>query len=385
MCSSGSDGLSEGFQRLEVGALAPLKLREDDGVWQQLGGATLESAMQVDPDLGDSPVKLIDGRFIVKTWKQGGKIVRRQDLPNEAFIDLETLKRLPSGRGTCLRIIAVSHPWQQPDHPDPKEVNLTLLGKVLERFIDHDGEGTTYACFFDFMSCFQKGPDGKRTRFEAALFGKSMSSSMTWYSHPNTVTFKLTKLPDDYPEGFVFPEGVEPNTAGYPDRGWCFCESSVSNLVKDYDFVLDLANFDESMMSLDDVVRGCAAKRVPPLAPAVFWSQLLTKSFTSRNADLEKVGIMYDGTFDERMGAVKNLQCADLQWTDEDDAVRGFRDRQAGEAHFTERRGQPDWRCRRRRARGGGGQAAEAQGTLPPWQPDLPASQGRPCCCPAEL
>ena len=82
---------------------------------------------------------LIDARYIVELWKRGGKILRRQDLPKEAFIDLETVKRLPEGRGGCLRVIAVSHPWQQPDHPDPKEVNLTLLAKVLERFI----EGTT--------------------------------------------------------------------------------------------------------------------------------------------------------------------------------------------------------------------------------------------------
>ena len=61
----------------------------------------------------------------------GGKILRRQDLPKEAFLDLETVKRLPDGNGGCLRVIAVSHPWQQPDHPDPKEVNLTLLAKVL--------------------------------------------------------------------------------------------------------------------------------------------------------------------------------------------------------------------------------------------------------------
>ena len=39
-------------------------------------------------------------------------------------------------------------------------------------------------------------------------------------------------------------------------RGWCFCESSVSNLVKDYDFVLDLAKFDESV---EDLVAALAA------------------------------------------------------------------------------------------------------------------------------
>ena len=127
--------------------------------WRDNGGGDLESALQVDPEHGDSPVALIDARYIVELWKRGGKILRRQDLPKEAFIGLETVKRLPRGGqyGDCLRVIAVSHPWQQPDHPDPKEVNLTLLAKVLERFIK-DGtlgmESTTYACFFDFMSCF---------------------------------------------------------------------------------------------------------------------------------------------------------------------------------------------------------------------------------------
>ena len=134
-----------------VAAAEPLKLEEDDWFWRNNDGADLESALQVDPDHGDSPVALIDARYIVELWKRGGKILRRQDLPKEAFIDLETIKRLPAGRaGYDLRVIAVSHPWQQPDHPDPKEVNLTLLAKVLERFIK-DGDhfisrGDGYTC-----------------------------------------------------------------------------------------------------------------------------------------------------------------------------------------------------------------------------------------------
>ena len=206
-----------------VAAAEPLKLNEDDEFWRKKGGADLESALQVDPDHGDSPVALIDARYIVELWKRGGKILRRQDLPKEAFIDLETVKRLPPGNGLCLRVIAVSHPWQQPDHPDPKEVNLTLLAKVLERFIadGYCGNGEkayTYACFFDFMSCFQKGPDGKRTDKEMALFGKALSNMMVWYGHPWTLTFKLTRLPKGYPNGFKFPEGMKPNMADYEDR-----------------------------------------------------------------------------------------------------------------------------------------------------------------------
>ncbi len=203
-----------------VAAAEPLKLKKDDKEWRENNGTALESALQVDPDHGDSPVALIDARFIVELWKRGGKILRRQDLPKEAFIDLETLKRLPEGNGYCLRVIAVSHPWQQPDHPDPKEVNLTLLAKVLERFIADKtwGEDYTYACFFDFMSCFQKGPDGTRTDNEMALFGKALSNMMVWYAHPKTMTFKLTRLPKGYPKGFKFPEGMKPNKADYWNR-----------------------------------------------------------------------------------------------------------------------------------------------------------------------
>ena len=35
-------------------------------------------ALQVGPDHGDSPVALIDARYIVELWKRGGKILRRQ-------------------------------------------------------------------------------------------------------------------------------------------------------------------------------------------------------------------------------------------------------------------------------------------------------------------
>ena len=101
-------------------------------------------------------------------------------------------------------------------------------------------------------------------------------------------------------------------------RGWCFCESSVSNLVKDFDFVLDLAKFDESVTRLYDVIKGCAAKRAPPLAPPVFKEDLSTKTFTSPKADRETVGNLYEKEFDEKLGEATELVYAVLQWTDAD-------------------------------------------------------------------
>ena len=92
----------------------PRILQEDDEYWREWGGTAFDSASQVDPEHGVSPVKLIDMRFIIALGEPSS-----QDLPKEAFIDLDTLKRL---EGPGIALISISHPWQQPDHPDPKEV-----------------------------------------------------------------------------------------------------------------------------------------------------------------------------------------------------------------------------------------------------------------------
>ena len=121
-------------------------LQEDDEWWRESDGTAFESALQVDPEHGVSPVKLIDMRFIIALGELGGTMVRRQDLPKEAFIDLDTLKRM--NHKWNLNVISISHPWQQPDHPDPKEVNLQLLAKVMKLMLGGD-KGTTCAVFFE--------------------------------------------------------------------------------------------------------------------------------------------------------------------------------------------------------------------------------------------
>ena len=123
-------------------------LEEDDELWRENEGTAFESALQVDPEHGVSPVKLIDMRFIIALGELGGTMLRRQDLPKEAFIDFETVKRL--NWAGALPIISISHPWQQPDHPDPKEVNLQLLAKVMKLMLDRLKHYVgTFAVFFE--------------------------------------------------------------------------------------------------------------------------------------------------------------------------------------------------------------------------------------------
>jgi len=157
---------------------------EEEAPWDEYNGARLEPALRVDESLGDSPVKLVDARFLIELAKRGGTLCRRQDLPAAAFISLEALKRMPKGGRAldCLRVIAVSHPWQQPDLPDPKSINLKLLARALKAFLElpdyHNQTGGTYAVFLDFASCFQKGRNGEeRTESEAKLFKMARAQS----------------------------------------------------------------------------------------------------------------------------------------------------------------------------------------------------------------
>ena len=144
---------------------------------------------------------------------------------------------------------------------------------------------------------------------------------MGWYAHPKLLTLKLTELPPGYPNGFTFPEGMTPNTADYFGRGWCFCESSVSSMRKDFDMVLDLAKHTGTKTDLDEVIKECAAARPAPLTPAEFEIALGSKAFTSKKADEKMVAQLYADTFKEEMGEAEDLDYSHLQWGDEEVAA----------------------------------------------------------------
>jgi hypothetical protein len=224
-------------------------------------------------------------------------------------------------------------------HPDPKSTTLQLLAAVLEKFVAF--RGFTLAVFLDFCSLYQKDADGKRTASEQRLFDIGLKGNpciSELYSHPQTFILKVTSLPDGYPDGFDFsiPDGTEgtPNLASYYDRGWCFCEASMGDLVKASNFSLDLGKFPSVVYKKDydgrqeemDLVRvldTCAAGRPPPPVPARFRVLLEDKSFTSKKADIETVASLSKGAFEPRMGKAVQLQYSGLGWTDEDAKLLG--------------------------------------------------------------
>jgi hypothetical protein len=71
---------------------------------------------------------------VVKHAKAGGILMRRQELPEEAFISVEELERM-FGDGNydgVLPIIAISFCWLTPPHPDPRGVQLQTIATVLD-------------------------------------------------------------------------------------------------------------------------------------------------------------------------------------------------------------------------------------------------------------
>ena len=295
--------------------------------WRRCDGLELEALLLPDVAMGnESPVALLDARFLVEVAKHaGGRLRRRQDIPPAAFIPAHVLTEMPSRSGG-LPVICVSYPWLQPDHPDPKGTTLRLLARVLETYIAQprpDARGrqypaSTFAVFLDFCCLHQKDEDGERTANERTLFSRALGSLDSLYSHPHTHLFKVSTLPAGYPAGFVFPDGVHANTAAYYDRGWCFCESAMGNLVKNAGKVLDLANFSGKTDRQGGVINECKAGRQPPLTPADFAARLASKSFTSKAADLGTVTELYRRAFDKRISEAKTLGFSSLGWGDEE-------------------------------------------------------------------
>ena len=293
--------------------------------WRRDGWDVLAPYLCHDPELGGTPVKLVDAEFICFLARAGLPLIRREDLPEAAFVEFDHLTQ--QKHKVC--IVCVSHPWLQPDHPDPKAFNLQYLVAMLGelQYVHKRMLGEhTWAVMIDFCSICQKGPHGEeRSPIQAKLFQRALGSLTLFYAHPNTITLKITAMPKGYPRGYAFPRGIPPNKASYYNRGWCYFESSISNMAKEQSyFVLDLAKMSttQDLSSLGPKyvigsrIRECMADRRPVCDPAAFRRVLEEKSFTSKKADLRTVGDLYAKAFFERISTATTLKYNGLCWGD---------------------------------------------------------------------
>ena len=140
--------------------------------WLQMNGLSLEPALCVVPSLGFSAVQLIDARWFVQFASNHSRMPRRQEIHQRfpaACVKFPDFRKMSQVRNNGLRILVISHPWLQPDHPDPRGDNMKLIAKAVAAFLrEYEREpfgdrDATFGIFLDFMSLMQKDERGERT------------------------------------------------------------------------------------------------------------------------------------------------------------------------------------------------------------------------------
>jgi len=242
-------------------------------------------------------VRPLRGSHIIKRAKAGQPLLRRQELPGEAFYDYDDLMRLlqklrdkygsedtveikkiealggvaaadirTEKRGGDTRFMsllhALSYRWITKDHPDPECFHLRIVAEVAEaRINDVNKSGkriglwrdvfepigmseddVDIAIFWDFGSLYQsdrvKHVDD-RTEAQKQLFGGALGKGgalNVWYGHLHTSVWIQSELP----EGFEEQMAALNLARTYKESGWCFVEASMSALLKPYTRRLDL-------------------------------------------------------------------------------------------------------------------------------------------------
>jgi len=256
--------------------------------------------------------------------------LRRQDLPVEAIMTLQELRRIRDANTSQqfimqsdislwrLPIVAVSYCWLSPSDPDPYGEQLRSIGAELDRALSAkskvDVKGAARAdwgkaemsvfedvgVFVDYFSMDQK----QRTEEEGKRFNRALYAVNSWYNHPCITVLLLMGLPAWY-------TSVESNKA-YMERGWPVFEKSISTMSKR-----------SSPLWWDALVRLPPSEgRLidPPLTPEDFSlmiSDTSKISFTN-GSDAGVVKELYRTSLVASLSGADRLAYTDLGWSDAD-------------------------------------------------------------------
>lgn len=252
---------------------------------------------------------------------------RRQELPEEAFVSLSELKSFGSPvAGGGLPICVVSAPWLTSDHPDPRRTSLRQLTWMLRHLV---GNGQRWAVFWDFFSLHQRPEKGKRDAEEELLYERSKRYMGLLYSHPATTVCRITRLPDDYPDGWTLATSA--NIASYDRRAWCFLEWQWSRFPgKPAHRSLDLGRLSGEEEDRKAAVALATSEAeaeatsqgngrlVPPLTPEQFVEAADVMSFSLPKDDGTFVPALYDATFKMQLGKLRRLDYSNCGMDDEE-------------------------------------------------------------------
>jgi hypothetical protein len=244
-----------------------------------------------------------------------------------------------------LKLVAISHAWLTPEHPDPRGEQLVKFADTVQREwrCCRSGMEVCLFCFFHiccpccpccvpFGSCFglpcygqqccaaaaafppgefmvfydyaslhQKDPaTGTRTDEESAAFGAALETMGTWYAHALSTTYALD----------VLPPGWE--TTPYAGRGWTTFEAAVSALAKE----TSNESWAKHVRVSETKRQGQGTTRPPPVHPEVFAATLARKAFTNGRSDCLLVAELYADVFDSAFSGAEALVYQKAGWGD---------------------------------------------------------------------
>ena len=186
---------------------------------------------------GELPARLADGqghaasttiRLLSVRWLLAQPtdyvLRRRQELPDEAFVEPEEARRLlQSGR-----VGALSYRWLTAAHPDPDRFHLSAVLLSLRPDPSRDGcwpwlwlsDGRralrVEALFWDYASL----PQAARTAAEQTIFENGLRVMANFYAHPRVVVLQQKHLPASF----------DPSQPTYEQSGWCTFEAACAHL-----------------------------------------------------------------------------------------------------------------------------------------------------------
>ena len=182
---------------------------------------------EVEELLADGTLRLLDVEWIKATPLP--RLLRRQDLPPEAFVAPHTARRQYAERRRLVGVL--SYRWLRPEHPDPCGQRLRTLKHLLT-----STSLPIKSLFWDYASIPQRGvaDDGsllERTDEEKAQFSKGLSVMGNLYaSFESTTVLQLKEVPAAPAEYDAASLG-EFNMLPYDGSGWCNFEQGAASLV----------------------------------------------------------------------------------------------------------------------------------------------------------
>jgi len=292
-------------------------------------------------------IVLIKGSWLLERWwaMPFEPLPSRRDLPIEARVDVQQLQKVVADAARVKGqrdaqglqfILAISHCWLNPNHPDPEGFLLDQLARVIQAYLQsikflglsHRLESLeTFDGAFFFAWCSLDQPYHKRlddgtyvrrneyqlTSPQAESHAKALENMDIWYTHARTEVWMLTKE-------------IDGQVHGYQERGWTTWEQTIANIISSESSVLDLGLLQDPDTSDDgewmyDIRQICRSSRRPPISVETFTGIIEAKHFTCGAADLAIIKENYARNIHHAVSCVPEISLTDASlsfWDAED-------------------------------------------------------------------